>query len=125
MSRVEVLADRELVELFSDRPELLAVADAIAATAPASHRRGVSSRIALLALLVTGAMIFALVGPLGDSRGGVLQRALAAVTANEALYVVLQSNVPGSTLVDLRTGRPSPLKLRVETWFDAKRGLKR
>jgi hypothetical protein len=67
----------------------------------------------------------ALVAPWNESEGGVVQRALAAITPNEVLYVVLQSQVPGTTTVDLRTGRLTPLGYRVETWFDANRGLRR
>jgi hypothetical protein len=33
--------------------------------------------------------------------------------------------VPGTTTIDLRTGRVTPLRIRTETWFDANRGLRR
>ena len=126
MSRsVAVLRDAELVTLFADEPELLAIADAIAATAPARRKRRVHPRLLVASVALTAAVAVALVAPWNESRGGVLQRALAAVTPKEALYVVLQSQVPGTRTVDLRTGRVMPVQYRIETWFDAKRGLRR
>jgi hypothetical protein len=120
-----VLRDPELVELFADEPELLAIADAIAATAPMRRKRRVHPRIVVASLAAVAAAAVALVAPWNESQGGVVQRALAAITPNEALYVVLESQVPGATTIDLRTGRVTPLRFRIETWFDANRGLRR
>jgi hypothetical protein len=113
------------VEVLGSDPELLAIADAIAATGPPARRTRVPSRLLLASAAVVVAAIVALVAPWSESRGGVLQQALAAVNGTSVLHVVLVSNVPGTTIVDLKSGRPSPTTLRVETWFDAKRLLKR
>ena len=120
-----MLRDPELVELFADEPELLAIADAIAATAPVHRKRRHHPRFIVATLAVAAAVTVALVAPWNESQGGVVERALAAITPHEALYVVLQSQVPGTTTVDLRTGRVTPLRYRIETWFDANRGLRR
>jgi hypothetical protein len=121
---VAVLRDPELVELLADEPELLAIADAIAATAHTRPRRSQRSRIAIASVALLAAVVFALAAPWSNSRGGVLQKALAALGTNSVLHVVLVSRIPGTTTVDLRTGRTTQATLRVEQWFDAKRSLK-
>jgi hypothetical protein len=125
MSRhAAVLRDRELVELLGDRPELLAIADAIAATAQVRRRR-IPPRllVAVVALIVAAAV--ALVAPWSESQGGVLQRALAALSTRSVLHVVLVSQIPDTQNVDLRSFRSTPMTLRVETWFDARRALRK
>ena len=125
MSRaVAALRDPELVELLADEPELLAIADAIAATAHAGPRRSRRSRIVIALVALLAAAALALAGPWSNSRGGVIQKALAAVSTNSVLHVVLVSQIPGATTVDLQTGRTKQATLRVEQWFDAKRSLK-
>jgi hypothetical protein len=119
-----VLRDRELVELLEDQPELLAIADAIAATARVRRRR-IPPRLLVAAVAVVAAGAVALVGPWSTSRGGVLQKALAAVSARSVLHVVLVSPIPETQNVNLRTGRATPTILRVETWFDAERALRK
>jgi hypothetical protein len=120
-----VLRDPELVELLADEPELLAIADAIAATAHARPRRSQRSRIAIASVALLAAAAFALAAPWSASRGGVLERALAALDTDAVLHVVLVSQVPGTITVDLQSGRTTQATLRVEQWFDAKRSLKR
>jgi hypothetical protein len=117
------LHDRELVELLASEPELLAISDAIAATAV--RRKRPFPRLAAVSVAVAVATVVALVAPWSQSRGGVLQRALAAVSTNSVLHVVLVSRVPSTSVVDLASGRAMPTTLRQETWFDAKGALKR
>jgi hypothetical protein len=121
---VAVLRDPELVELLADEPELLAIADAIAATAHAGQRRSGRSPIVIPLIALLAAAVLALAAPWSNSRGGVIQKALAAVSTNSVLHVVLVSQIPGTTTVDLKTGRTTQASLRVEQWFDAKRSLK-
>ena len=126
MSRsVSALRDHELVELLADQPELLALADAIAATAPTRSRRRFPTRLLAGSITIAAAAVVALVAPWSESRGGVLQQALAAVSTDSVLHAVLVSQVPETTVVDLRSFRETPTTLRVETWFDARKGLKR
>jgi hypothetical protein len=125
MSRhAAVLRDRELVELLGDHPELLAIADAIAATAQVRRRR-IPGRLLVASVALAAAAAVALVGPWSASRGGVLQRALAAVSTRSVLHVVLVSPIPETQNVNLRTGKATPTMLRVETWFDAGRALRK
>jgi hypothetical protein len=123
VSASRVFADRELVELLADRPDLLALADAISTVAPS--RRRLPLRIPILAAALIAAAVVALLGPWSESRGGVLSKALAAVSTDEVLHSVVVERVPGQETIDLRTGRSVPATIRVEGWFDFKRALKR
>jgi hypothetical protein len=119
-----VLRDPELVELLGRYPELLAIADAIASTAPVRRRR-IPPRLLVASVAVAAAAAVALVGPWSNSRGGVLERALAAVSTRSVLHVVLLSPIPETQNVNLRTGKATTTMLRVETWFDAGRALRK
>jgi hypothetical protein len=127
MSRPAVapLRDAELVELLATEPQLLAIADAIASVAPVRRKSRRPPRVLGAALAVAAAIAFALVAPWNDSRGGVLAQALAAVSAQPVLHVVLVSQLPDTTTLNLSSGRSSPTTLRIETWFDAHRALRR
>jgi hypothetical protein len=126
MSRGAVaLRDPELVELLAREPQLLAIADAIASVAPTRRKNRRPSRALGAALAVAAAVVVALVAPWGDSHGGVLAQALAAVSAKPVLHVVLESRLPDTTTLNLSNGHASPTTLRIETWFDAQRALRR
>jgi hypothetical protein len=127
MSRgaVAVLRDPELVELLATEPQLLAIADAIASVAPARRKSRRPPRVIGAALAVAAVVALALVAPWDDSHGGVLAQALAAVSAKPVLHVVLVSQLPDTTTLNLRSGHSSPATLRIETWFDAQRALRR
>jgi hypothetical protein len=120
------LRDPELVEMLSDEPELLAVADALVATnRPSSGRR----RWRLLALASGAAATIAalvalfLISP-WQSSPSFVDRALAAVGAQPVLHVVTSQPAQGTTL-DLSTGQPIPQVLQTEVWFDRGRELKK
>jgi hypothetical protein len=120
-----VFADHELVDLLADRPDLLAIADAIAAVGVPPRPRRIGMRVPVLAAAVVVAAAVALVGPWSESRGGVLSRALAAVSTDDVLHTVVVQRVPGEETVDLATGRSTGATIRIEGWFDFKRSLKR
>src|SRR5689334_14850891 len=113
-----VLHDRELLELLADDPALLAIADAIAATGARSQRRRPPRRLLLAVVALVVAASVALIAPWSTSRGGVVQKALAAVSSNSVLHVVLVSPLAGESTVNLKTGTSKPAVLRVEQWFD-------
>src|SRR5207248_1342318 len=74
------LRDPDLLELLADKPELLAIADAVAATQQPPrrtllHRRSV--RVGVVAAAALVAVVVALVLPRGNS--GIVDRALAAI----------------------------------------------
>lgn len=119
-----VRLDAEVIELLRDSPELLAIADAISATqaAPATRRR--MTRVAAVAAMIGVAVALALVSP-WSGRGSLVDRALAAIGSGEVIHVVQRADVPGQTLVDLRTGTESPVVRTTELWFDGERGLLR
>jgi hypothetical protein len=127
-------ADAELVDLFADEPELLAIADAIRTTAPAGADRGpapgIPARRTLRPSLVAAAVLIAaaaaivLVAPWQRSHGTLADEALAAIGTGPVMHVI--SGTPtGAGLVDLRTGTTRPLEERDEIWYDASRGLRR
>lgn len=126
MSKVlSPLHDRELLELLAEEPELLAIADAVVATAPRvpEHRpgrrwnRGAAAGIAA----ATAATLLALFWPFSSSRS-VLDSALAAVGSGTFTHAVIEENV-GSSLIDLRTGRSTPAYGRLNIWYSPKHGV--
>jgi hypothetical protein len=127
--------DAELVEMLEHDPELLAIADALAATAPGSaatvarrrlsrRRRGrLASVGAVLAVVAAGVGL--LISPWQGSPS-VVERALAAVGQGPVLhFTVEQTQAAGRTLVDLDTGRTIARPLRTDVWYDGDRALKR
>lgn len=126
-ARRGVLADLEVIELLANRPDLLAVADAVAATQQRTRAR--RARLAPLRFLGAAAAIgvvvaVALVSPWGG-RGALVDRALAAIGSRDVVHVVETAAVPRQSVVDLRTGAESPVVRSTEIWFDSERGLLR
>jgi hypothetical protein len=126
--------DRELVDLFADEPELLAIADAITATTPKPARnaaaeassRGRLARPSVIsaAVLVAAAVAVALVAPWQRSHGTLSDLALAAIGSQPVVHVVTETPT-GAGLVDIASGETQPLVQRDEIWYDAARGLRR
>jgi hypothetical protein len=112
-------ADRELVELLSDRPDLLAVADAIAAT-QTPPRRALPRRGALAAVAVAAIALLALASPWSGNNPVTLERALAALGSGDVLHVVVEFR-EDDLLVELGSGRERPRLHRSEWWWDAER----
>jgi hypothetical protein len=122
-----VVTDVEVVELLRDSPDLLAIADAIAATQERPRRRigpGLVRLVAVAALVGVAAVV-ALVSPWVGRGGGFVERALAALGDGQVIHVVSVSEVPGRTLLDLRSGVETPVRSETEIWFDSSRGLER
>lgn len=130
--KTPALQDRELVEMLSDEPELLAIADALVATRPAQHteRRLRGRRLWISASGVAAAaaatVVVLLVAPWGGG-GGLVDRALAAVGQGPVLHVVTEQPSPLSWYrpVSLTSGKPLPVTMRQEIWFDQGRDLKK
>ena len=115
--------DAEAVELLADEPELLALADAIAATQPRvrtrrSARRGLAGALAVVA--AAAAVVLAVL----DGRGErpVVANALAAVGSGPVVHALIVAAIPGTNVVDLRSGRTKRQHVTVEYWFDERRG---
>lgn len=111
--------DVEVVELFQDEPQLLAIADAVAATQRRRSRR--SLRLPSLAAAVAAVAILALFLVIGD-RSSLVDDALAAVGSGRILHTVILSEVEREQIVDVRSGRTRPLEVRVEAWSDDETG---
>ena len=120
-------ADLEVIELLAERPDLLAIADAVAATQrtqPVRRSGRLPVRLVAVAAVLGVAVAVALVSP-WSGRGGLVDRALAAIGSGEVIHVVETAEVPGASVVDLRTGAESPVEHTTEIWFDGERGLLR
>jgi len=118
--------DSELLALFADDPEGLAIIDAIAATqrprALGRHRRliGFVGVAAALSVVVIGAFFF-----VGSSQAGVVERALELVDRQPVAHVALVDERPFGRLVNLQTGQSSTLQHRLDEWYDHRRGIRR
>jgi hypothetical protein len=128
-------ADAELTELFADEPELLAIADAIAATTTAPARAHATasapSRLRLAGpavlsavALVAAAVVVVLVAPWQRAHGTLTDMALAAIGTQPVVHVVMETPT-GAGLVDIASGKAQPVMQRDEVWYDAARGLRR
>jgi hypothetical protein len=124
-----VRLDGEVVELLRESPDLLAIADAIGATQPVprrSHGRArVGIRFAAVAAVVALAAALALFAPWDGRGAGFVERALAALGDGQVIHIVSTSDVPGRTVIDLKTGAETPVQATTEIWFDEARGLQR
>jgi hypothetical protein len=117
-----VSLDREIVELLADEPELLAIADAIAATQPRVRPRRRWPRLAVLAAAVAAvAAVFAAI-PRGGGETALLPHALAAVGRGPVVHARIEAELPGTNVVELATGRQRPQTVAIEYWFDEPRG---
>ena len=118
------ICDREVLDLLHADPELLAVADAVAAT---QKRKARPPRQLLAVPAIAGALIvIALFAPWQSASPSFFDRALAAVGDEPVLHVVTQQTYPVDWhLVDLATGERTahPLSVRTEIWYDGERGL--
>ena len=111
------IRDPENLELLADKPELLALADALAATQrpPRPLRRRTSTRLAGVAAIAAAILAVVLLLPQGHK--GVLDRALAAIGDGPILHLVV--DVPtGTSYIDLATGRETVQHYRLELWVD-------
>jgi hypothetical protein len=118
-------ADPEVLELLGEEPELLAIADAIAATQATGRRRLPLSRVLLVAAALAALIVMPLATPWERGRTSIVDKALGALGDREVIHVVLERESSDPLLVDLRTGRETPTRFRTEIWFDERRGLER
>ena len=117
-------SDIETLEALRDEPELLAIADAVAATQRRRRRRPPRRLLVAVAAVVAAAAV-ALAAPWEDDGGSIVtERALAALPARgPVLHAVLEYRY--GEWVELKTGRPKQLLARSEAWYDEERQLLR
>jgi hypothetical protein len=118
-------ADREVLELLADEPELLAIADAIAVTQRKARPRFGVSRLLLVAAALAALIVVPLATPWERSRTSIVDKALGALGDREVIHVVLERETSDPLLVDLGTGTETPTRYRTEIWFDERRRLER
>ena len=113
--------DFEVAEELRDEPELLALADAVAATQ--RRRPGRSVAVAVAAVVVLAAVLAVLIPQLG-SRASLTGKALAAIGDGPVIHAVLSSDVSpatgGAERINLATGQPVALKQTADVWFDSR-----
>jgi hypothetical protein len=117
---MKIAQDREVVTLLAREPQLLAIADAVAATHAARRRLPVRSLAAVAALLAAAGL--ALLAPWGDGAPSVVESARAAIGSGPVLHAVVEYE-GDDALVDLATGKSTPRVHRIEYWFDEEREL--
>lgn len=125
MTAGTAFADREVLELLGEEPELLAIADAIAATQATRRRRLPLSRLLLVAAALAALIVMPLATPWERSRTSIVDKAQGALGDEEVIHVVLERESTDPLLVDLRTGRETPTRFRTEIWFDERLALER
>jgi hypothetical protein len=116
-----VFADYEVVDLLADEPELLAIADAVAATQSPMRRPSRWPRLAAFAAVV--AVVLAAVAFM-PQRGGdrpLLANALAAIGSRPVIHARIEARSPETHVVALATGRAAPQTISLEYWFDEPR----
>jgi plasmid stabilization system protein ParE len=89
-------------------------------------RRLDSARRRVLAAVVAATVIAALLAvlPMRRSSPSLVGQALAAIGAGGVLHVVGETST-GKQLLDLRSGKSTPVMQQEEIWFDESRGLRR
>jgi hypothetical protein len=117
--------DEELLELFGDDPESLAIIDAIAATGSVHGRRTPTRKWMALAIAILGAAIA--VGALTreSSHAGVIDSALGALPTDRIIRVVIRDEAPAGELVTLRSGTTKSIHHEIVEWFDPRTGQRR
>ena len=112
----------ELTPSYDDRPGDW---EGVAEAARERRRRQLASswraRAAALAAVVAAAATLVLAWPFGNQHAGVLDRALAAIGNGPVLHVTLRGEW-GGTLVDLKSGRRSPVYGEDEVWYNGENG---
>jgi hypothetical protein len=115
------MSDPEILDLFQDEPELLAVVDAISATLTARQRR-LPRRLLLVAATAAAAVLVVSFAPWQFGGRSVQDRALAAIGDRRVVHLVATRREPARTVVDLRSGNERSGMLAVESWFDSQSG---
>lgn len=98
---MSTLLDREAVEVLADEPELLALADALAATKPRRRRR----LPVVAAGAVAAGVALTFLAPWSGGGAPTLARALAALGPRPVVHVIARTPRPGA-------------QIETETWYD-------
>jgi hypothetical protein len=129
----DVWTDPELRAFVRERPELVAIADALAQADLGTAKSGSgrfrrSSRLLVIAAALAVGATLALIAPWNRSSGSLNDLALAAIGSQPVLHVIAETEGPtGGQLTDIQTGRVRQeiVHSQEEIWFYAAKGLKR
>ena len=113
--------DPEILSLFKDEPELLAIVDALAATRPRRRRRGTRRLGVIAAAALLAVLLLALV-PRQLGGDGLAERALAAVGSGRVVHLVVSRPETDRSVVDLASGNEQATTVELESWFDSETG---
>lgn len=115
------ISDPEILELFEDEPELLAVVDAIAATL-APRRRRLPRRLLLVAAAAAAAALVVAFVPWQFGGRSLDDRALAAIGDARVVHLIATRVEAERTIIDFRAGGERQGTLALESWFDSESG---
>lgn len=115
------ISDPEILELFADEPELLAVTDAIHAT----HRPVARPRTRFVAVLAAALIVAVAAAVLWPRDTGFIEAALAAVGDARVIHSIVQRPAPQAAVLDIASGRSRAVQVEVETWYDTGSGKSR
>jgi hypothetical protein len=121
--RVSVIDDAELLELFEDEPELLAIADALQATRSAAAHRDRKRPLLIAAALAGCAAVVAVVVFHGRTPT-LVEQAAAALPVGRMVETTLETS-SSSQVVDLSSGSSHPVAVLVQSWLDSSTGRMR
>jgi hypothetical protein len=118
-----VRLDDELLSLHEDEPEMLALADAVAATQRASdwqRRRRLPAAAAVAAAIAVAAGLA--VALTEDSSAGVVDDAKQALEQGSVLHAIVSTPLPNDVIVDVARGTTAPSRAETLAWFDSASG---
>jgi hypothetical protein len=118
--RDKVYADQEVLDLFADEPELVAVVDAVAATQRRRARRAPLAVGAVVTAVAVAAVVIVVVAPWHGSPG-IVEQALAAVGSEPVVHAIVSSDLPQDERVNLATGSSRSVRVNIESWVDSER----
>jgi hypothetical protein len=115
---------KEHLERLTPETERLPYWDNVLRDARPSRLRWAAPRVAVVAFALAFAAVIAVAPWREAERTGILDRALAAVGDGPVTHLVIRTQW-GGTLVDLDSGKHTPLYHEVELWQDPERGIVR
>jgi hypothetical protein len=117
--------DKELIALFADDPEGLAIVDAIAATQASPGRSLQRRRVALAAATLLVAVVVVGFLTVGTSKAGIVERALRVLDEKPAVRLTLVDERVAGQLVNLNSGAQRPLRHVIDEWYEQRRHVRR
>ena len=131
---MNAFADREILDLFKERPDLLAVADAVSSTQPRrvrfAGRRLVRISFVPAVAAVAAVVLLVVAAPWQHAQPAIdskvfFQRALAVIGDRPVLHVRMSASSTHDNVVDLASGNARVRVYHGEFWSDAEHRVTR